>query len=99
MYFFISSDIESAAKIFMELYEEDIMDYAAERVDIDVDGDDYEVDGCSICITVNKETDEVESVTITASITMEEEVIELEPADIELEEELIQMLLEKTKTE
>ncbi len=98
-YYFVSENMASATKLFEELYEEDIIEYAAERVTLEMEEDGYEVTGCSVCITVNKDTDEIESVTITATAETDSEIIDLEPADIELEEEQLQILLGKVKAE
>ena len=90
-HFFVSEDIEHAADLFEYLYEEDIEDFAAERVEADVY--DYEVEGCSLCLNLHAKNRSLESATLTATVIMNGETMELEPAEIDLDENALHILL------
>lgn len=93
-YYFCCEDLECAEKIFFELYEEDIFDYAQENYG---DEEEYEVVGCTICFEVDVFTKEIETITITATIECNGEWIDIFPAEIELDEELVKELWEKVE--
>ena len=94
-YVFLCEDLEHAKKVFFNLYEEDIENFAEERTF----EEDYTINGCVIILEINNETKAVENVCISVQITADEELLELEPADIELDEEAIKLLLSKVNEE
>lgn len=97
-YFFCSKDAESGAQLFEYLYEDDINDYIKR-----VYGEgDYKVNSGVIKLEVQRDTKEVNSASITACIETEGELLEIESADLEvedIEQEIIDGLLKKVDDE
>lgn len=94
-YFFLCEDLEHAKDVFFNLYEEDIEDFA-EQSTYD---EEYTINGCVIILEINNETKTVENASITVQLTVDGELLELLPVDIELDEETIKMLLGKVNEE
>lgn len=90
-YVFLCEDLGHAKDVFFNLYEENIEDFVEERTF----EEEYTINGCVIILEINNETKAVENVCLSVQITADEELLELEPADIELDEKAIKLLLSK----
>lgn len=94
-HYFLCEDIEQSKHILDDLYEEDINDFVEKRAM----EDEYTISGCVIILEVNKETASVENASITVRIESNDELCELEPVDIELDDTSIGVLLSKVNKE
>jgi hypothetical protein len=93
LYTFVSESLDDAEDIFYELYGEDIRDVAKEYMMSDRDT----LYGLSVSLEVNKETNEVEYKTVSLGIESDADLTEYEVADIELDDEIVELLLSKVK--
>lgn len=92
LYVFISNNLEDAEDIFYDLYEEDIWVVAEEYMTSEEDT----VYGLTINLEVDNKTKKVKYKTISISIESEdEELCEYEINDIELDDKMVKVLLEK----
>ena len=94
-YCFICEDLDHAKNVFFNLCEEDMDNFAEERAV----ADEYEVTSCVIILEMNNETKTAENISISVQVEVDGELYELEPTDIELDEEAIGMLLSKVDDE
>ena len=90
-YVFTSKNIDDAADIFYELYEDDIESVA---VDYKLSDEDV-VMGVVVALEVNDITKNVTSVLLSISIETDGEECEYEVTEIELDEESIEVLMDK----
>ena len=92
LYVFISNNLEDAEDIFYDLYEEDIWVVAEEYMTSEEDT----VYGLTINLEVDNKTKKVKYKTISIGIESEdEELCEYEINDIELDDKMVKVLLEK----
>lgn len=94
-YCFICEDLDHAKNVFFNLCEEDMDNFAEERAV----ADEYEITGCIIILEMNNETEVAENIYISVQVEVDDELYELEPTDIELDEEAIGVLLSKVNEE
>lgn len=93
LYTFVSESLDDAEDIFYDLYGEDIRDVAKEYMMSDRDT----LYGLSVSLEVNKESNEVEYKTVSLGIESDADLTEYEVADIELDDEIVELLLSKVK--
>lgn len=89
-YIFITDNIKDAEDLFYDLYEDDIYSVAEDYKSEDEDT----VCGISISVELGKD-DEVECVLLSIAIESGSEICEYEIAEIELDEDSIEILLGK----
>lgn len=93
LYTFVSENLDDAEEIFYDLYDDDIHNVAKEYMSSDRDT----LYGLSIALEVNKATNKVEYKTIRFGIESDSDLIEYEVADIELDDEIVELLLSKVE--
>lgn len=93
LYTFVSENLDDAEEIFYDLYGDDIHNVAKEYMSSDRDT----LYGLSIALEVNKATNKVEYKTVSLGIESDSDLTEYEVADIELDDEIIELLLSKVK--
>ena len=93
LYTFVSENLDDAEEIFYDLYDDDIHNVAKEYMSSDRDT----LYGLSIALEVNKATNKVEYKTIRLGIESDSDLTEYEVADIELDDEIVELLLSKVK--
>ena len=93
LYTFVSENLDDAEEIFYDLYDDDIHNVAKEYMSSDRDN----LYGLSIALEVNKATNKVEYKTIRLGIESDSDLTEYEVADIELDDEIVELLLSKVE--
>ena len=93
LYTFVSENLDDAEEIFYDLYDDDIHNVAKEYMSSDRDT----LYGLSIALEVNKATNKVEYKTIRFGIESDSDLTEYEVADIELDDEIVELLLSKVE--
>lgn len=93
LYTFVSENLDDAEEIFYDLYDDDIHNVAKEYMSSDRDS----LYGLSIALEVNKATNKVEYKTIRLGIESDSDLTEYEVADIELDDEIVELLLSKVE--
>lgn len=93
LYTFVSENLDDAEEIFYDLYDDDIHNVSKEYMSSDRDT----LYGLSIALEVNKATNEVEYKTIRLGIESDSDLTEYEVADIELDDEVVELLLSKVE--
>lgn len=89
---FACNDADAAGKVFEEFLEEDIEDHIIDRV-----LGDYNLIGCTIFLTKNTATGVITEALLSALISNDDGLTELEPETIELTTEQIIALLNKVE--
>lgn len=90
-YTFVSENLDDAEEIFYDLYGDDIHSVAKEYMSSDRDT----LYGFSITLEINKTTNKVEYKTVRLGIESDSDLTEYEVADIELDDEIVELLLSK----
>ena len=93
LYTFGSENLDDAEEIFYDLYDDDVHNVAKEYMSSDRDT----LYGLSIALEVNKTTNKVEYKTIRLGIESDSDLTEYEVADIELDDEIVELLLSKVE--
>ncbi len=93
LYTFVSESLDDAEEIFYDLYDDDIHNVAKEYMSSDRDT----LYGLSIALEVNKATNKVDYKTISLGIESDSDLTEYEVADIELDDEIVELLLSKVE--
>ena len=93
LYTFVSENLDDAEEIFYDLYDDDIHNIAKEYMSSDRDS----LYGLSIALEVNKATNKVEYKTIRLGIESDSDLTEYEVADIDLDDEIVELLLSKVE--
>lgn len=88
-YMFITENIEDAEELFYDLYEDDIYSVAA-----DYKSEDDKVCGIVISVELGK-NNEVDCVLLSIAIEIDDEITEFEIAEIELDDDSVEILLNK----
>lgn len=91
-YYFTTEGLENAQDLFYDLYEEDIEDYAYER--LWGDEGEYEINATIICLSVSNKTGKVKYKTIAPEIKLKDGRLRgLEDADIVLKKKFVDELM------
>ena len=93
LYTFVSESLDDAEEIFYDLYGDDIHNVAKEYMSSDRDT----LYGLIVSLEVNKRTNKVEYKAISLGIESDSDLTEYEVADIELDDEIIELLLSKVE--